>query len=117
MGHPDSPRDCPAGTRLEKWKERLDKYSNDHNWRIIDALASVAEEVGASPSAVSLAWLVRKPGVTSVIFGARSTAQLDDNLKSDKLELSDAHMEALDDASASEIGYPYEFIRHLSGAW
>ena len=42
----------------------------------------------ATPAAVALAWLLAKPQVTSVIFGARSLEQLDDNLKAADLALS-----------------------------
>jgi aryl-alcohol dehydrogenase-like predicted oxidoreductase len=66
---------------------------------------------------VALAWLLHKPAVASVIFGARSVEQLDDNLKSAELKLSPAQLTRLDDASAFELGYPYDFIKRISGAW
>lgn len=105
----------PEGTRLAKWKERYSSFDNERNWRILDAVMATAEEVGASASAVSLAWLLHKPGVTSVIFGARSVAQLEDNMKASDIELSDEQMDRLDTAAKWEIGYPYEFISHVNG--
>ncbi|MCA9719466.1 MAG: aldo/keto reductase, partial [Myxococcales bacterium] len=68
---------------------------------------------------VALAWLLRKPGVTSVIFGARSLAQLDDNVKAAALAsaLREGDVQRLDEASAFELGYPYEFIRRIQGRW
>lgn len=107
----------PAGSRLDTWKERQTAFDNERNWRILDALDAVGEEVGATPAAVALAWLLRKPAVTSVIFGARTVAQLDDNLAAASVTLSDAQVAALDAASHFEIGYPYEMIRRVQGAW
>ncbi len=107
----------PSGSRLDKWKKRLNEYDTDRNWRILDAVDFWARELGTSTSQVSLAWLLGKPVVTSVIFGARSLDQLEDNLKSIELKLPEAAMKALDEASAFELGYPYEFMRQVQGAW
>ena len=84
------------GTRLDQWKERRAAFDNDRNWQIIDALKAVASELGATPSQVALAWCIQRPGVTSVIFGARSPEQLDDNLKSATLEIPAALIQRLD---------------------
>jgi aryl-alcohol dehydrogenase-like predicted oxidoreductase len=107
----------PEGTRLAKWRERLASFDNPRHWAILDAVDAVAKEVGASASAVSLAWLLRKPGVTSVIIGARDLAQLDENLAGDALVLDDAHIARLDEASAFPLGYPYEFMRGIQKKW
>jgi aryl-alcohol dehydrogenase-like predicted oxidoreductase len=111
----DSPP--PEGSRLERWKERFERFDDDRNWRILDAVDAVANELDASCAQVSLAWLLRKPTVASVIFGARSVAQLDDNLRAAELELTDDMMAKLDEASALELGYPYEFIGGVQSAW
>lgn len=105
------------GSRLAKWKERLAAFDNERNWKILAAVESVAKELGSTSSAVSLAWLLRKPAVTSVIIGVRTLAQLDDNLAGGELVLSDAHMKQLDDASAFSLGYPYEFIAGVQKRW
>jgi aryl-alcohol dehydrogenase-like predicted oxidoreductase len=110
-------QDAPAGTRLEKWKDRYRGFDTERNWRILDAVLEVARELGATPAQVSLAWLLRKPTVTSVIFGARSVEQLDDNLAAASLALTDAHMAALDEASGFELGYPYQFMSNVQKRW
>jgi len=92
-------------------------YDNDRGWRTLDACRAVAAETGASVAQVALAWLIRKPQVTSVIFGARNMQQLEDNLKATEVALSDAQMAQLDEASALELGYPYEFIKGVQGRW
>ncbi len=66
---------------------------------------------------MSLAWLLAKPAVTSVIFGARSVEQLDDNLKAADVKLSADDVQKLDDASAFELGYPYSFIGNIQKRW
>ncbi len=107
----------PEGSRLEKWKERFDGFDSPRNWRILDAVGKVAEELEASPAQVALAWLIGKPQVTSVIFGARSVSQLDDNLAAAELNLSDEHMASLDEASGFELGYPYQFLANVQKRW
>lgn len=107
----------PPGTRLEKWKERYAGFDTERNWRTIAAVKQVAAELGATPSQVALAWLLRKPAVTSVIFGARTLDQLRDNLKAAELRLSDAQLGALDDASAQPLPYPYSMIKNIQGRW
>jgi aryl-alcohol dehydrogenase-like predicted oxidoreductase len=105
------------GTRLAKWKERLASFDNERNWTTLAAVHAVATEVGSTSSAVSLAWLLRKAAVTSVIIGVRTLAQLDDNLAGADLALSDAQVKRLDDASAFSLGYPYEFIAGIQKKW
>ena len=106
-----------AGTRLEQWKDRWGRFDSERNWRILAAVDAVAAETGSRPTQVALAWLLRKPTVTSVIFGARTLEQLDDNLGAAKLQLSDAQVKALDEASAFELGYPYDMMGRVQGRW
>jgi aryl-alcohol dehydrogenase-like predicted oxidoreductase len=107
----------PEASRLGKWKDRLAQYDTARNWRTLDTVDAVAAELNASPSQVALAWLLRKRAVTSVIFGARTVAQLEDNLKAAELKLDDAQLKRLDEASALELGYPYDFIQRIQGRW
>ncbi|AUX38284.1 MULTISPECIES: aldo/keto reductase [Sorangium] len=107
----------PEGVRLEKWKQRFADYDNDRGWRTLDAVNAIAKEKQTTPAAISLAWLLAKPTVTSVIFGARSLEQLDDNLKAADVKLSAEEVQRLDDASAFELGYPYNFIGSLQKRW
>ena len=108
---------APAGARLEKWKDRFAGFDNDRGWRTVEAVRAVANELHATPSAVSLAWLLAKPNVTSVIFGARSVEQLDDNLKAADVKLSTEQVKQLDDASGFELGYPYNFMANIQKRW
>ncbi|HXV14975.1 MAG TPA: aldo/keto reductase [Candidatus Krumholzibacteria bacterium] len=84
---------------------------NERNLAIVAALEGVAKEVGRSSAQVAIRWLVQKPGVASVILGARTRIQLDDNLQAATFELSPEHMTRLDDAGKIELGYPYDYLR------
>jgi aryl-alcohol dehydrogenase-like predicted oxidoreductase len=107
----------PAGGRLERWKERFADFDNARGWRTLDAVNAIAKEKRTTPAAISLAWLLAKPTVTSVIFGARSLEQLDDNLKAADVRLSLEEIQKLDDASAFDVGYPYKFIANIQKRW
>jgi aryl-alcohol dehydrogenase-like predicted oxidoreductase len=108
----------PAGTRLDKFRERLARYDSPRHWTILDAVTSIGEAIGAAPSAVALAWVLTRPQVSTVLFGARSTAQVEENLKAAEVSLTPAQIAQLDEASAWEVGYPYDFIARVSdGRW
>jgi aryl-alcohol dehydrogenase-like predicted oxidoreductase len=104
----------PTGaTRLGEDPERgMEAYGRrnlqERTWRVIDAVRSVAEARDVSMAQVALAWLVDRPAVTSVILGARTLEQLDDNLGAAGLHLSAEETALLDQASAPIIDdYPY----------
>ncbi|MEW6045075.1 MAG: aldo/keto reductase [Bacillota bacterium] len=109
----------PPGTRIEEahrrgWSESWVRYANERTWRVVDALVEVAEEVGRTPSQVALNWLLQKPGVTAPIIGARSLAQLEENLGASGWALDAAQLARLDEASAVPLPYPYDFIANAS---
>ena len=106
--------EAPTGsTRLGenpgRGMEAVDRRgAHDRTWTVLDAVHAIAEELGAPPARVALSWLVHRPGVSSVILGARTAAQLIDNLAADDLLLSDEQIALLDSASAPEVpDYPY----------
>lgn len=107
----------PVGTRMAQWKERWGRFDTDRNWNILAAVDSVAAEVNATAAQVALAWVLARPTVSSVIFGAREVAQLEDNLAALDLTLSADHQKRLDDASAFDVGYPYQFIGQIQQRW
>ena len=107
----------PEGSRLAKWEKRFSGFDKERNWRTLDAVDAVAAELEATAPQVALAWLLHKPVVSSVIFGARTVAQLDDNLKAADLSLSNEHVAKLDEASSFELGYPYEFLHNVQKRW
>ena len=78
----------------------------DKTFAILDAMRTVAASHGASVAQVALAWVLARDGVTSVIIGARNLAQLDDNLKSVDVALSNEALKALDEVSSLRPEYP-----------
>jgi aryl-alcohol dehydrogenase-like predicted oxidoreductase len=100
-------RTGPEGARqLTQWSEPPVR-DREALYDIVEALVEVAEARGASPAQVALAWLLGRPAVTSVIIGARSEAQLADNLGAADLELSAEERSRLDAVSAPPLIYPY----------
>ncbi len=97
----------PEGSRqLAGWKEPPIR-DEERLWRIVDTLVEIAEGRGVSAAQVALAWLIGRPGVTSVIIGGRTEAQLRDNLGAAGLTLAQDERARLDAASAPPLLYPY----------
>ena len=78
----------------------------DRAWKCVDAMRGVAEKHGVSVARVALAYVLHKPFVTTVIIGAKTMEQLDDNLEAAKLELSTDDMKTLDEVSKLPPEYP-----------
>ena len=83
----------------------------------MEALVAEAGRLGKAPGPVALAWLLSRPAVSSVIFGARTLQQLEENLDAADLELPGDAVARLDAATATEPGYPYDMIRSVDGRW
>jgi aryl-alcohol dehydrogenase-like predicted oxidoreductase len=81
-------------------------HLNDRAHGIVEAVCKAADGLGLSPVQVALAWVCDRPGVTSAIVGARTTAQLVGSLSAEDIELPEEIVVALDDISAPAIGYP-----------
>jgi aryl-alcohol dehydrogenase-like predicted oxidoreductase len=78
----------------------------ERTWKILDAMAPIAKARECSPARVSLAWLLAKPVVTSVIIGAKRHDQLEDNLAAVELKLTEDELKRLDEVSALPPEYP-----------
>ena len=76
------------------------RYFNEAGWRVLDAVRAVAGELDTTPLAVSLAWLLARPGMTAPIVGANSVEQLQGSLAALDVRLTVEQMKALDGASA-----------------
>ncbi len=89
--------------------EAYDRRSTQQRtWDVVDALQRVADGRGVPMARVALAWLHDRPGVTSVILGARTVEQVRDNLGAAGLHLSPDETAALDAASdPGAADYPY----------
>jgi len=74
--------------------------------RCVQAMRPIAQAHGVSVAQVALAWLLARPAVTTVIIGANTVGQLDDNIASTKLHLSEAEIKDLDAVSELPVEYP-----------
>jgi len=104
----------PTGaTRLGENPDRgVEAYGRrsrvERTWDVVDAVRDIADKRAASMAQVALAWLVDRPAVTSVILGARTMEQLDDNLGAAELHLTADEANRLDEVSdPAPADYPY----------
>jgi aryl-alcohol dehydrogenase-like predicted oxidoreductase len=96
----------PEGRQLSGWGEPPVR-DEEALYTVVDVLLRIAETLRASPAQVALAWLLGRPGITSVIVGARTDEQLADNLAAANLQLADDQRAMLDAVSAPPLLYPY----------
>nr|WP_296072184.1 aldo/keto reductase [uncultured Actinoplanes sp.] len=98
---------APAGSRhLSEWSEPP-VYDEDKLYDTIDVAVKIGESHGVSAAQVSLAYLAQKPGITSIIVGARTNEQLRDNLAAADLHLTADEIAALDTVSRNPLPYPF----------
>ena len=90
--------------RFARW---LDSMS-EQGWRTLDVVREIAGAHDAQPASVAIAWLLARPDVIPII-GATRVEQLEDSLAAATLELTDDDLQRLDEVSAVEQGYPYDF--------
>src|SRR5262247_695139 len=103
----------PAGaTRLgedpNRGMEAYDRRGTERTWRVVDAVRKIAADRGVTMAEVALAWVTGRPAVSSTILGARTTEQLDANLRAADLHLAPqetAELDAVSDPGAPD--YPY----------
>lgn len=80
--------------------ERARRFFSERNWALLDRMEEIGKEAGGkSISQVALAWLLRRPVVTSPIIGPRNLEQLQDNLGAVEFQLSEEHYQLLCEAS------------------
>jgi aryl-alcohol dehydrogenase-like predicted oxidoreductase len=97
----------PEGSRhLADWGEPP-VYDQDKLYDIVEVLVAIAEARRASVAQVALAWLKTRAGVASIILGARTEAQLVDDLGAATLDLIADEAATLDKISAPPLLYPY----------
>jgi aryl-alcohol dehydrogenase-like predicted oxidoreductase len=79
------------------------RHRTEHAARVVEAVATAADGLGTSPLAVACAWVRDRPGVSSVVIGARDRAQLLGSLAADDLTLPTEIRAALDDVSDTAV--------------
>jgi len=105
---------APEGSRhLSEWNEPP-IHDEDKLYDSIELAVKIGESHGVSAAQVSLAYIAQKPGVTSLVVGARTPEQLRDNIAAADLELSADEVKALDDVSGDPLRYPFWHHRNTS---
>jgi aryl-alcohol dehydrogenase-like predicted oxidoreductase len=104
----------PAQSRLHKTSEQGPPISDEHLYNIVDALDDVAKECEKSVPQVALNWLLQRPTVATVIFGARNEEQLRQNLNAAGWNLSPEQIGKLDRVSEVTPIYPYWHQRQFA---
>ncbi len=106
----------PENTRVDAaekggWGEAWTAYNHERTWGILDEVLAVAAEAGKTPAQVALNWVKDRPGVTAPIIGARTMAQLEDNLGCAGWKLSAAQTARLNQVSELEMPiYPHATV-------
>lgn len=80
------------------------------NLKIAGEVVDVAAQIGCTPSQVAISWVRRQPGVIVPLLGARSLAQIKDNLGALDVTLGEKQMDRLDKVSAVDLGFPHNFL-------
>ena len=97
----------PEVSRLDTTAEMGPPVSDEHVYRIVDAIDAIARETGKTVPQIALNWLLQRPTVSTVIVGARNEEQLRQNLGAVGWNLSKEQVAKLDEASKVTLPYPY----------
>lgn len=97
----------PAGSRVDQGAGEGPAVTDEFLYQVVDVLGAVAAETGRSVSQVALNWLLQRPSVSTVVLGARTEAQLTDNLGATGWNLSADQVARLDQISETATIYPY----------
>jgi aryl-alcohol dehydrogenase-like predicted oxidoreductase len=97
----------PEGARLSRPESRVVQFDEEKGFDMVEELDRIAQEHRATVAQAALNYLLRKPGVCSVIIGAKTSEQLADNLKAADWEMTSEEVTKLDELSQPPRPYPY----------
>ncbi len=97
----------PQNARRTDPENQFLQFNEEKGFDIVDELEKIAKNHNATVAQAALNYLLRKPGVSSVIIGAKTKEQLADNLKTTDWEMSPEEVSKLDELSAPPKPYPY----------
>ena len=103
-------------TRANDGKQKADRawaqtHLTENAYKIIDELQRIATSLDTTVARVALAWVQARPGVASTVIGARTLAQLDDNIKALDIALMPEQTAKLDALSKPTLNFPAEFVQ------
>jgi aryl-alcohol dehydrogenase-like predicted oxidoreductase len=97
----------PEGTRVAQKFPEPPIYNQNRLYDIIEVLVAIAAAKKISAAQIALAWLLGRPGVSGIVLGARTEAQLADNLGAANVTLTESERTQLDKVSIPNLIYPY----------
>ncbi|MGO8695399.1 MAG: aldo/keto reductase [Rectinemataceae bacterium] len=114
-GKYDRDNPAPEGSRFADAGQFV-PFDKKLGYKIVDVVKRVAGHRGHSPAQIALAWTLARPAVSSVIIGARTIANIEDNIAASGLELSASDIKLLDAASDPGVPYPKWMVLQLDTA-
>jgi aryl-alcohol dehydrogenase-like predicted oxidoreductase len=107
------------GSRLadapEDAEEALARRATEQNHRLVDEVAAVAAELGATVPQIAIAWLLHQPGVSAPILGPRTLEHLQDLLPAADIALRPEHLERLAAVTPPPVIYPQRMLAAQAG--
>ena len=103
----------PENARRTNPKDQFLQFDEEKGFDIVDELEKIAKNHNATITQAALNYLLRKPGVSSVIIGAKTKEQLEDNLKTSDWEMTTEEVNKLDELSEPPRVYPYWMIKRV----
>nr|WP_298687010.1 aldo/keto reductase [uncultured Dongia sp.] len=92
---------------------RVTASLTDNTYLLIDAMTGMAQELGTTVSRLALAWVQGRPGVSSTIIGARTSAQLEDNIGALDINLTAEMVAKLDQITEPTLNFPVRFLEYV----
>jgi aryl-alcohol dehydrogenase-like predicted oxidoreductase len=99
-----------ADKKPEKGRAKEGAAKVGRNLDIARVVVDVAREIGCTPSQVAISWVRQQPGVMVPLIGANNMKQLEDNLGALDVDLNDAQIATLNEASDIDLGFPHNFL-------
>ncbi|HEX4336148.1 MAG TPA: aldo/keto reductase [Polyangiaceae bacterium] len=99
-----------AATVKPEGRQWASGYLDETAYAVIDELGRIAKALDTTVARVALAWVQSRPTVTSTIIGARTLAQLDDNLKALDVKLTREQIQSLDALTRPKLSFPADFL-------
>ncbi len=103
----------PESARRTNPQDQFLQFDEEKGFDIVDELESTAKNHNATITQAALNYLLRKPGVASVIIGAKNKEQLEDNLKTSDWEMTPDEVSRLDALSEPPRAYPYWMLKRV----
>ncbi|MBB5984761.1 aldo/keto reductase [Sphingobium lignivorans] len=109
-------RDDTANHDAEGRGAFLARILDEKAERILAVVTEIADRMGVSPAQVSLAWLLARPCVSTILIGANDVAQLEENAGASSIMLAPEDLAALEEVGRPAMPYPADFARRAMGS-